>query len=172
MTKEGIIIIGAVAVAVLAVGALAFAMSTGSVGNGSGDKYIQNTEAGVLTVSPTESMDLGSVPYGGGKVSRIFEIKNTSGSTVKLRKMTTSCMCTTVKVKIGERETKSFGMEMKGDLNPLVDFDLPAGQTAQAIFIFDPAAHGPQGVGPFDRVVTLYFDAGYKELKFEGEVVK
>ena len=38
---------------------------------------------------------------------------------------------------------------------------------------FDPAAHGPQGTGPFDRVVILTFSdpAGVKELTFNGTVV-
>lgn len=171
MSKEGKIIIGVIVGTIILVGGLAFIMTRTS-GGGGGDKFIQNTEILGLTATPSGSMNIGQVAYGGGIVSKSFDIKNTSDKSIKLRKITTSCMCTTAKVKIGNKETKLYGMEMNGDLNPLIDFDIPAGATAQVIFDFDPAAHGPQGIGPIDRMVTLFFDAGFKELKFNGEVVK
>ena len=64
-------------------------------------------------------------------------------------------------------------MEGMGDKNPPVNLELPSGQTAIVTAIFDPAAHGPKGVGPFDRTVFLYFSnpSGTKELKFNGNVV-
>lgn len=168
MSKEGKIIIAIVVGMILLVGGLAFAMTKSS--GGGGDKFIQNVEAAELVASPSGIMNLGQVAYGGGKISKTFEIKNTSDKTVKLRKITTSCMCTTATVKIGDKETNSYGMEMNGDLNPLIDYDLPAGGSAFATFVFDPAAHGPQGIGPIDRIVTVFFDVGYKNLEFNGEV--
>ena len=35
---------------------------------------------------------------------------------------------------------------------------LAAGQEGEVVAIFDPAYHGPQGVGPISRVVELIFD--------------
>lgn len=159
---------------ILLIGGLAFLMtkaSGGGVSKGK-DSYINNAEATNLEVSPLGRVNLGEVPYGGGIISKSFDIKNTSASTIKLRKITTSCMCTVAKVKLGNKETKFYGMEMNGDLNPLLDFDLPARETAQVIFEFDPAAHGPQGIGAVDRVIMVFFDVGYKILEFDGEVVK
>lgn len=171
MTKEGKIIIAVIVGTIILIGGLAFWMTKSSSG-GVGDKFIQNAEITNLEAIPSGNLNLGKVAYGGGIVSKNFEVKNTSDRGIKLRKITTSCMCTTAKVKVGNKETKFYGMEMNGDLNPLIDYDLPAGAVAQVIFDFDPAAHGPSGVGTFDRVITLFFDAGFKELKFNGEVVK
>lgn len=172
MTKEGMIIITVIVGTILFIGGLAFLMTKSSGGSSGKDSFIPNTEATNLEASPSGRMDLGSISYGGGIVSKSFQIKNVSSSSVKLRKITTSCMCTKAKVKLGGRETKWYGMEMNGDLNPLIDFDLPAGGTAEVVFNFDPAAHGPQGIGAVDRVVTVSFDVGYKNLEFDGEVVK
>jgi hypothetical protein len=170
MTKEGKFIIGAFVATILMVVGAVFWFSGRSGAVSKGDSLVGNARIEVIEVSP-DSIDLGRVEYGGGIVSKEFEIKNTSAETLKLRKITTSCMCTKAKVQIGDRETKFFSMEMAGDLNPLVDLDLPAGETARVMFQFDPAAHGPQGAGPFDRVVVLYFAEGFIDLGFGGEVI-
>lgn len=172
MTKEGKFILFSFVGTILLIAGVAFLLARTSGGvSGSGDSYVSANEVQGLTVSPGD-IDLGQVKYGGGIVSKTFEVKNTTDKTIKLRKITTSCMCTTASVKIGDTETKSFGMEMNGDLNPLIDYDLPSGATAVVTFKFDPVAHGPQGIGKFDRVIGLFFDAGLKELKFNGEVVR
>lgn len=121
-----------------------------------------------------ESYDLGNVQINDGLVTKEYEVKNTTDKTLKLKKIATSCMCTQAKVKIGDNETKEFGMEGHGDKNPPVNLELPSGITAKVTAIFDPAAHGPQGVGPVDRSVYLTFSdpVGVKELKFNGVVVQ
>ena len=112
------------------------------------------------------------MPIGGGIITKEYEIKNILGKDVELLKITTSCMCTSTNVKIGDNETKFFSMEMGGDKNPLISLKIKKDETAKVTVRFDPAAHGPQGTGPFDRVVSLYFDTGIKELTFAGTVVK
>ena len=121
-----------------------------------------------------QTYDLGDVPIKGGLVTKEYEIKNTTGNTLKLKKIATSCMCTKASFEIGETKTKFFGMEGHGDKNPPVNIEIPGGQIGKVVVRFDPAAHGPQGVGPFDRSVYLTFSdpAGIKELKFNGTVVK
>ncbi len=118
--------------------------------------------------------DLGDVPINGGLAIKEYEVKNTTGNTLKLKKIATSCMCTKASFQVGETKTKFFGMEGHGDKNPPVNIEIPAGLTGKVVVQFDPAAHGPQGVGPFDRSVFLTFSdpAGVKELKFNGVVVK
>ena len=172
MTKEGKIILSIIVGTIVLIGGLAFWMTQSTGGSGGKDSFVSAVEASGLEVSPSGSMNLGQISYSGGKVSKTFDVKNNSDKAIKLRKIVTSCMCTTAKFLVNGKESKSFGMEMNGDLNPLIDIDFPTGATGQITFTFDPAAHGPQGIGAFDRVVTLYFDAGYKEFKFNGEVVK
>lgn len=132
-------------------------------------KIPTNLVSGVEAAPAT--YDLGNVPINGGIVSKEYEVKNTSGRDMELLKIATSCMCTTASVKIRDKETRFFGMEMSGDGNPLVNLQLKKDETTKVSVRFDPAAHGPAGVGPFDRVVSLYFDSGIKELTFKGVVV-
>lgn len=136
-----------------------------------GDRFVSNIQAQGLSATP-ENIDIGKVSYGGGIVSKAYEIKNTTESPMKLRKIVTSCMCTKARVQFADKTTKFYAMEMNGDKNPIIDYDFPAGSGAKVEFNFDPAAHGPAGIGPIDRVITLYFDGGFKELRFSGEVVK
>lgn len=129
-----------------------------------------NTAVLGVTATP-EFYNLGNVAINGGLVTREYEVKNTSDKTLKLSRIATSCMCTTAKVKMGESESRFFGMEMSGDRNPQVSLEIKPGETGKVTVQFDPAAHGPTGVGPFDRIVWLYFTNGIKELKFNGVVV-
>ena len=171
MTKEGRVILAFIIGTIVLVGGLAFWMTKVSSGDGSGrDKLVPNTPIEKLEANPPGVMDLGDVPYRGGVISKSFEVKNTSDSEISLKKITTSCMCTKAKFVVDGRESKFYGMEMNGDLNPLIDYKLAPGKTARVIFDFDPAAHGPQGIGPVDRTITLFFDTGFKELSFHGVV--
>lgn len=172
MTGETKFIIGAIVATVILVIGIAVLVTRNSPDvAGVGDRFVSDVEIKGLTATP-ENIDIGQVKYGGGIVTREYKIKNTTGNTIKLRKIVTSCMCTKARVKIGDKNTRFFSMEMNGDLNPLISYDLKAGETAKVEFNFDPAAHGPAGIGLIDRVVTLSFDTGFKELKFNGEVVK
>ncbi len=117
--------------------------------------------------------ELGNVPIDGGVTTREYEVRNTTENTMKLKKIATSCMCTEAKIVVGDKETRFFGMEHPTDKNPSVNLEIAPNETAKVIVNFDPAAHGPQGTGPFDRTVMLTFSdpAGTKELKFNGTVV-
>ncbi|OGM12980.1 hypothetical protein A3A76_01425 [Candidatus Woesebacteria bacterium RIFCSPLOWO2_01_FULL_39_23] len=125
-----------------------------------------------ISVEPS-NYNLGDVPIKGGTVTKEYKIKNTTNNTIKLKKLATSCMCTKAKVKIGDKETRLFGMEGMGDKNPSVNLEVAPNEEMLVTAIFDPAAHGPQGVGPFDRSVFLTFSdpSGVRELKFSGKVV-
>jgi len=166
MSKDIKFISAAFLVSIVVIVGVAFVFSKKS----SGDTEIPTTEVLGLTASP-QSYDLGSVPISGGIVSRDYEIKNTTSGKLTLKKIATSCMCTTARVKIGDKETRFFGMEMTGDKNAPVSLEIPAGESAKVTVNFDPAAHGPAGTGPFDRIVWLSFAQGMKELKFNGTVV-
>ncbi len=136
------------------------------------EAVVAGTKVEGLEAKP-ETYDLGNVPINGGLVTKEYEVTNTTSSILKLKKIATSCMCTKAKVKIGDQETKFFGMEGHGDKNAPVNLEIAAGEIAKVTVEFDPAAHGPQGVGPVDRSIFLTFSdpAGVKELGFKGVVV-
>jgi len=130
-----------------------------------------------------EDYDLGNVPINGGLVTKEYELINDTDTNMKLGKLVTSCMCTQAKVIVGDKqslnsgdykESRFFGMEHPGDRNPSLNYEINPGETVKVVVNFDPAAHGPQGTGPFDRVVELTFNepSGVKKLTFSGTVVR
>ena len=167
MNKETKFILGAALVTLGLIVGLTFFISA----KGSKERTLVATEVKGIEAATTH-YDLGDVPIKGGIVTREYEIKNTTGSDLELIKIVTSCMCTKASVKAQSGETKFFAMEMGGDRNPFISLKIKKDETAKVTVRFDPAAHGPEGVGPFDRVISLYFDTGLKELTFKGVVVK
>ena len=128
----------------------------------------QTAEKDNLTAAET-FYDFGSISMAAGKVSRVFPVKNTGSNLITIEKMYTSCMCTTAILR-GKREWGPYGMpghgftgKMKEELNP--------GEEARVEVIFDPAAHGPAGVGRIERSVYLEDNTGANlELQFTATV--
>lgn len=128
----------------------------------------QNVQADVI--DPT-SFDWGKIPMNDGNVSKKFTIKNTGKEPLKLFNIKTSCHCTQAKAIINGIESQNFGMSgyssWVGEVKP--------GKDAQLVAIFDPAYHGPQGVGPVTRFVSVETnDKGNPKITFTltGTVVK
>ena len=115
----------------------------------------------LLIGNPTE-FDFGSISMAKGKVSKKFAIKNTSAGPTLIEKIYTSCMCTSASLIVADPSTDlgqvktfgPFGMPGHG-LAPKTNQELKPGEEAQVEVIFDPAAHGPAGVGPIERVVYV-----------------
>jgi len=115
--------------------------------------------------------DWGTIDINGGLVSKSFTIENTGDSSLKLFDVTTSCMCTTAQLKTPSQTSKEFGMHEK---NRSV-FEVQPGETADLVVEFDPLFHGPSGVGPISRTVTINTnDASQPTLSFQlaANVVK
>ena len=165
--KDSKILIGIALVTILLVGGGAVLLG----GKSEGSTQVASEVLGIET-NPNY-YDLGEVPINGGIVTKEYSFKNITGNSLKLKKVATSCMCTTASVQIGGEITKFFGMEGHGDANPPVNIEIGGGEEGKVVVNFDPAAHGPQGTGPFNRVVYLTFSdpAGVKELTFNGTVV-
>lgn len=107
--------------------------------------------------------DWGTIPLNGGDVEKNFLIKNSGSGPLQLANIKTSCMCTEAQVIINGNESPYFGMHPNsswlGELTP--------GQEAKLRVTFDPAFHGPQGVGQITRVVTVQTnDQNQPELEF------
>lgn len=98
-----------------------------------------------------KSVDWGEIKMNDGLAIANFEIKNVGSETLKLFSGTTSCACTKAKIVSDKRTSGYFGMHSKSKNI----FDLAPGDTAQIVAEFDPAFHGPSGVGPIDRQVTI-----------------
>src|SRR3989344_4427486 len=105
------------------------------------------------------SYDFGTISMGKGKISTTFALTNVSTSSVQTSKLYTSCMCTTARFIQGGQESDEFGMPGHGFVPPM-ERTIAPGETAQIVVTFDPAAHGPAGVGKISRAVRLETDRG------------
>jgi len=172
MTKEGKILLVSIIGTTILISGLAVWMTRTTGQTEGASSLLPNTQTQNIAVNPSSAMQLGDVDYNGGIVTRSFDVKNISDKTITLKKITTSCMCTDAKFVVDGKESRSFGMEMDGDLNPIISLELKPQETAQLVFNFDPKAHGPEGVGSFERTITLFFDTGFWDFEFNGQVVK
>jgi len=110
--------------------------------------------------------DWGTIGINDGKVSTTYTIKNEGTEPMKLFNISTSCMCTTAQVKIGEETSPEFGMHS----NSQYTATLPAGKTAEVIATFDPAFHGPSGIGAITReIIVETNDKSNPQLSFTAE---
>ena len=125
---------------------------------------------GSLAVVGESAYSFGSISMQDGKVSRDFIIENTGENPVRIISMYTSCMCTEALLAVGSRRAGPFGMPGHTPLPP-VNVDLEPGERGTVSVVFDPAAHGPAGVGTIARTVTIESDAGAVTLSFNATVM-
>lgn len=125
-----------------------------------------------VSVNLTERIhDWETIDIYDGIVSKTFQIENTGSNPLKLYDVNTSCMCTTAQIITSTQTSKKFGMHEK---NSSV-FEVQPGETAELLVEFDPLFHGPSGVGPISRNVTIKTnDADQPVLSFRltANVVK
>lgn len=114
--------------------------------------------SGALTFKESE-YDFGTASMAKGKVSKEFVLENQSDGDVKIGEVFTSCMCTEAELKAGDKFAGPFGMQGHG-LASKANLVVKAGEILTVKVIFDPAAHGPAGVGPIERQVVVYTSAG------------
>ncbi|MBI2590851.1 MAG: DUF1573 domain-containing protein [Candidatus Blackburnbacteria bacterium] len=128
---------------------------------------VENAKIGI----PETKFSFGDIPYSGSPVKHSFKIKNTGTSDITIGNLTTSCMCTKTYFQNGQEKSPEMVMGARsawtGKLFP--------GQEGEVVAIFDPAYHGPQGVGPISRVVSFETNDPSRptvELNFDGNVVR
>lgn len=115
--------------------------------------------------------DWGEIKINGGKAEKVFLIKNVGSGPLKLSDVSTSCMCTTAQVIIDGKGSPFFGMHQKSSWVG----EIPAGKEAELKIVFDPAFHGPSGVGAMTRQIEVATnDKNNPKLEFmlKGVVVK
>jgi hypothetical protein len=125
-----------------------------------------------LSVDPMEA-SLDQVSMADGLVSTRFAVSNTGQTELTITNLGTSCMCTSVALETADGLGPTFGAHP--DENPVGwSTTLAPGEVASLPVTFDPNAHGPDGVGPFRRIVTLSSNDPLQpnfEVKLSGEVV-
>ncbi|MDO8557425.1 MAG: DUF1573 domain-containing protein [Candidatus Jorgensenbacteria bacterium] len=101
------------------------------------------------------AFDFGIVSMSRGKVTTTFAFTNSASSAVTISRMYTSCMCTSASLITAEGDRVGpFGMVGHGFV-PGINKVLKPGEEAKIEVVFDPAAHGPAGVGRIEREVYV-----------------
>lgn len=121
-------------------------------------------------VAEAATYDFGAVPLSGGLVRTAYAVRNTGAEPLTINDVWTSCMCTTAIMRRGGEIWGPFGMPGHGPRRG-VSLTLAPGEETEVEVVFDPAAHGPAGVGPVMRAVFLDSTAGDPlELAFTATV--
>ena len=116
------------------------------------------------------SFDFGTVSMAAGKVTHLFKVKNENGEPIVIRRISTSCMCTTAQLVKSGKTLAIYGMPGHGYV-PNLDEPIAPNEQAVIEVVFDPVAHGPAGIGRVERSVTIYTGAAQPlELTFTALV--
>lgn len=173
LSRNTKIIVGA-AVVILVLGGVIIAAQPGPIENTPtavemvrADTAINS--AGRLTAAETQ-FGFGSISMASGKVTHRYPIKNVGTEPLLIRKIYTSCMCTTAALIKNGKKSDAYGMPGHTPI-PTINVPIKPQEEAFVEVVFDPAAHGPAGVGPIERVVTIENNAGQPiELEFAALV--
>lgn len=160
--KSVLIILGIITFAILGLGVWLLSRPVGV--------EVERSEHAKVEVGETDH-DWGEIKINGGNAEKVFLIKNAGTGLLKLSGVSTSCMCTTAQVIIDGKESPFFAMHQKSSWVG----EIPAGKEAELKIVFDPAFHGPSGVGQMTRqIVVETNDKNNPKLEFmlKGNVVK
>lgn len=118
------------------------------------DKIMANSLTGTFLTADHSSFVFGEISMANGVVQHIFPLKNSETGDSLIGKIYTSCMCTTASLIVDGQEKGPFGMPGHGPV-PKINQTVKSGETAELKIEFDPAAHGPAGVGKITREIYL-----------------
>lgn len=135
------------------------ALKRGAASPGGAVSPTQASSAAAPLASFQPVYNFGSISMAAGKVRHTYTISNTSPAPVTIVGVHTSCMCTGATVITSNGRFGPFGMPGHGRM-PTIRETLAPGALAQVEVVFDPAAHGPAGVGKTERGITLETDTG------------
>ena len=147
-------IIGVVIIIIFLVGLVLFSKENST---DAGNDVVYNGELSASEMN----WDFGTVSMAAGKVSHTFQIKNSSSEKAVIKKIETSCMCTSATLLINEKRLGPFGMPGHG-FSPTLKEVLDSNAEAGVEVLFDPTAHGPAGVGPIERTISIETGSGKK----------
>lgn len=99
-----------------------------------------------------------------------YTIKNTGVAPIHIRKISTSCGCTTAKLQKEDGTTENFGMDHGGTV-PYINVELKPGEEAQVIATYNPLAHGlARAAGSFNRSIYILTDNPRQEYELRFTV--
>ena len=114
--------------------------------------------------------DFGTISMAAGNVTHEFTINNSGTEPITIKRLYTSCMCTTASLITSQERIGPFGMPGHGFM-PRLNETILSGEEAIIEVVFDPTAHGPAGIGLAERVVYVENNAGSPlQLKFKAMV--
>ena len=126
-----------------------------AIGSSSGQQSPAAPSASTSRLTADQaSYDFGTISMAAGRVNRDFTIRNTTSDTLTISKLSTSCMCTSAALEVNGSSFGPFGMPGHGAI-PTINQSIAPGDTATVQVTFDPAAHGPSGIGRIVRNVFL-----------------
>ena len=163
MNKKAIIIIGIATFGLLGLMGWGYAQM-------SGPTVKQLNQKSALALS--ESLyDFGTVSMAKGKVNHLFQLTNPTDAPVTISQLETSCMCTNAYIVNGNDRMGPFGMPGMGGMNT-ANQTIPARGTMDIDVVFDPAAHGPAGIGNIDRFIyATQADGGTAQFEIKAVVI-
>lgn len=118
--------------------------------------------------------DFGSIAMKDGLVETTYKLINTGDEAITIGKVYTSCMCTTASIIESDGNEKGkFGMPGHRGILKRAESLVAPGDSVTVKAIYDPAAHGPSGVGLAQRSIYLETDSKITpkiELRFKAMV--
>jgi hypothetical protein len=110
------------------------------------------TNSGTLNPLDQLAYNWGDISIDGGDVEHGFHFTNAGEEDLILKGMTTSCMCTEAYIELPNGSiSPTFGMHENEDWA----YAVKPGEEFEVEVIYDPIAHGPNGVGAVTRSVFL-----------------
>ncbi len=124
-----------------------------------------------VLVASEKLYDFGTISMKNGNVTKDFTVTNPGDTDIFIPSLVTSCMCTKAFMVEPDGTTKGpFGMPSMGYVPP-VNETIRAGESRTVRVVYDPNAHGPAGVGPIDRFITITDKSGGElQLEIKGLV--
>jgi len=129
------------------------------LGDSASSKDKVSAPSALIVEDGLKTYNFGTISMGKGKVSHSFKIRNSGNEVMQMERMYTSCMCTSASLTKGDDRFGPYGMPGHG-LVPSLNQSLDPNQEATVEVIFDPAAHGPSGVGKIERSVIIENGSG------------
>lgn len=154
----------------ITVGVFVIASSDSPAGEVAGSKYSSSELSAESTFH-----DFGDISMAHGDVRHEFEVTNNGDEPLSIEKVYTSCMCTEAEITNSEGKRKGiFGMPGHGKSSTAY-ITLEPYETIKVAAVFDPAAHGPMGVGRAKRSIYIETNSTINpklELSFQAMVAR
>jgi hypothetical protein len=133
--------------------AMAMVMALFVAGCASTEDLSNVEDTGAITPLDELDHDWGDISIEGGMVSHGFHFVNEGNERLILKGAVTSCMCTTAYFELEDGTmSPEYGMHQGADWQ----YEVAPGESFEVEVVFDPMAHGPDGVGSIKRSVTIF----------------